>query len=226
MIQIAHRGLSEYFKDNSKQAFHEAIQNGFEMIELDIQLSKDKIIFVYHDTFIDKFLLKDLNFQDIVELDDDILLFKDFLDLVKSSNIKIYLDMKGPGDEICQILHDTLHEILEKNYICNHIYIGSFNIKHVEKLRHMSKDYNLGIITENRFPQEMIEWFINLYHVQFFSFHWTVLDDEISKYINERNIEIFTYTNKSNDILNFMREKHYIDGIVTNYKFDESPIIS
>ncbi|MAI14527.1 MAG: hypothetical protein CMM15_10945 [Rhodospirillaceae bacterium] len=220
MIQIAHRGLSEYFKDNSKEAFNGAIQNGFEMIELDIQLSKDGIIFVYHDTFIDKFLLNDLTFQQISNLDKDILSFADFLSLVvKRSNIKIYLDMKGPGDEICQILHDMLQETLEIEYIGSHIYIGSFNIKQVKKLRKLSKDYNLGIITENRFPKEMIEWFISSYDLQFFSFHWTVLDDEISEYIHQKNIQIFTYTNKANNILNFMREKKYIDGIVTNYKF-------
>lgn len=220
MIQIAHRGLSAYFKDNSQEAFNAAIQNGFEMIELDIQLSKDRIVFVYHDTFINQFLLKDLTFQHISKLDKQILSLEDFLSLVaKRSNIKIYLDIKGPGDDICQILHDMLQETLEIEYIGTHIYIGSFNIKQVEKLRKLSKDYNLGIITENRFPQEMIEWFIKSYDVQFFSFHWTVLDDEISKYIHEKNIQIFTYTNKANNILNFMREKKYIDGIVTNYKF-------
>lgn len=220
MIQIAHRGLSEYFKDNSKEAFNAAIQNGFKMIELDIQLSKDGIIFVYHDTFIDKFLLNDLTFQQISNLDKDILSFADFISLVvKRSNIKIYLDIKGPGDEICQTLHDILQATLEIEYIGSHIYIGSFNIKQVEKLRKLSKDYNLGIITENRFPKEIIEWFISSYHLQFFSFHWTVLDDEISEYIHQKNIQIFTYTNKANNILSFMREKKYIDGIVTNYKF-------
>ena len=131
MIQIAHRGLSQEMKDNSKEAFQEAIRRGFEMIELDIQLSKDNLIFIYHDTYIDRFLLKDLDFRDILKLDEDIMLFRDFLFFIKSYSIKIYLDMKGYGEKICDILPGILDECLEPSYIYEYIYIASFNIKQI-----------------------------------------------------------------------------------------------
>ena len=44
MIQIAHRGHSEYYKDNSIEAFIDSLDNNFEMIELDIILTKDNKI--------------------------------------------------------------------------------------------------------------------------------------------------------------------------------------
>lgn len=39
-LKIAHRGLSQGLKDNSKIAFEKAIEHNFDMIELDIQLCK------------------------------------------------------------------------------------------------------------------------------------------------------------------------------------------
>ena len=230
MIQIAHRGLSQHFKDNSKKAFEEAIHSGFEMIELDIQLSKDNVIFIYHDTFYDNFLLRDLDFEEIKKLDSDILSFQEFLVfMVAFPKIKIYVDMKGYGEEICKTLPNILDKHLDQKYIQENLYIASFNIKHIQILHECKKGYNLGIITENVFPKEIIDIFINSYHLGFFCFHWTVLDNDINTYIKQKQtqkqtttskpIEIFTYTNKSNNILNFMRQKPFLDGIVTNYKF-------
>lgn len=221
MIQIAHRGLSEDCIDNSKEAFEKAIQNGFDMIELDIQLSKDDIIFVYHDTFIQGFLLKNCTFQEILQMDKNILSLVDFFTMVKSFDIKIYLDLKGYGEDICDKLDFILKEILDKEYISKNVYIGSFNIKNIEKLHLMNEGYNLGVITENLFPTSIIQHMLQMYDIRFFSFHWTVLDDNISNYLKENGIEIFTYTNKSDNILKFIRQKKCIDGIVTNYMIQD-----
>ena len=42
MHLIAHRGYSDLYKENTIQAFYAAIENNFDIIELDIQLTKDK----------------------------------------------------------------------------------------------------------------------------------------------------------------------------------------
>ena len=47
MYKIAHRGYSDLHKDNTMQSFHAAIDNNFDIIELDIQLTKDNIIIVF-----------------------------------------------------------------------------------------------------------------------------------------------------------------------------------
>ena len=52
MLKIAHRGYSYKYKDNSIEAFIGAIEEGFDMIELDIQLCKDDEIIIFHDTMI------------------------------------------------------------------------------------------------------------------------------------------------------------------------------
>jgi glycerophosphoryl diester phosphodiesterase len=64
MISIAHRGFSHNFKDNSFEAFEQAIKSNFDMIELDIQLNKDNEIVVFHDIHLNFKLIKDMNYQE------------------------------------------------------------------------------------------------------------------------------------------------------------------
>ncbi|MDX2471842.1 MAG: glycerophosphodiester phosphodiesterase family protein, partial [SAR324 cluster bacterium] len=51
---IAHRGFSGSFPENTMASFEAAVTAGAEMLELDIQLSKDKKIFVFHDETLDR----------------------------------------------------------------------------------------------------------------------------------------------------------------------------
>ena len=55
MKLIAHRGLTnENIKENTLEAFINAIENNYDGIELDIRLTKDKKIVVLHDKLINR----------------------------------------------------------------------------------------------------------------------------------------------------------------------------
>ena len=49
MNLIAHRGFSSKAPENTFASFDMAIKNGFNIIELDVQLTKDKIPIIIHD---------------------------------------------------------------------------------------------------------------------------------------------------------------------------------
>jgi glycerophosphoryl diester phosphodiesterase len=212
MIQIAHRGYSNLCKDNSKEAFVCAMDANFDMIELDIQLSKDNVLFIYHDTFYESFLLKDLFFSEIYNLDNDILTLDQFFYLIDTTKVKVYLDIKGNDVKICQYLH----QFLEKKCISN-IYIASFNISVIEKLSELSSNYKLGIITENVYPMTFLHELCSQYNLHFFSFHWEVLTEKIIQELHDKQIIVYTYTCKDKNILSFI-QKFQVDGIVTNFK--------
>ena len=46
---IAHRGYSDLAPENTLPSFDLAIKKGFNIFELDIQLTKDKVPIVFHD---------------------------------------------------------------------------------------------------------------------------------------------------------------------------------
>lgn len=51
---IAHRGASAYFPENTLVSFEGAMKGGADMIELDVQLTRDGEVVVFHDETIDR----------------------------------------------------------------------------------------------------------------------------------------------------------------------------
>ena len=91
ILEIAHRGYSEFYKDNTIEAFIKAIYHKFDMIELDIQLTKDNKIIIYHDTFIkntnNSYFIIDLTYEEIKSINNKIPLLIDLFDiLIKNKN--------------------------------------------------------------------------------------------------------------------------------------------
>lgn len=65
---IAHRGNSSQFPENSYLAFWEAIQIGVDFLECDVQLSKDAVPVVIHDSTFHR-ITKNLSSHSVNELD-------------------------------------------------------------------------------------------------------------------------------------------------------------
>ena len=220
MLQIAHRGDSHFHEDNSRQAFMSAIDKKFDMIELDIQLSQDDIIFVYHDTMIHEKILETLTIQEIKALNPSIITLTEFFQLDNMLDFKIYLDIKGNTTRICPILDNFLENM--KNISREKIYLASFNLLIIHELSKNTKtnNYQCGIILENLFTIPMFRQLLQEYpSLSFICFHWTMLNQEMIDFLKkEYCLQIYTYTCKNDDLLHYMQQ-FKIDGIVTNYKF-------
>jgi glycerophosphoryl diester phosphodiesterase len=54
MLKIGHRGAKGHVAENTLASFQKAIDLGVDMIELDIQLSLDKVPMVIHDTTVER----------------------------------------------------------------------------------------------------------------------------------------------------------------------------
>ena len=104
IIEIAHRGNSELHKDNTIDSFISALDNDFDMIELDIQLCKSGEIIVYHNNYLDLELIKDLTFHQIINYNKTIIKIEDLFETVDINFNKIYLDLKGDEDLIEPLL--------------------------------------------------------------------------------------------------------------------------
>lgn len=73
-INIAHRGASGYAPENTMASFVKALDMGADMLELDVQMSKDGEIVVIHDTTVERTTngqgnVGDLTFQELRQLD-------------------------------------------------------------------------------------------------------------------------------------------------------------
>lgn len=123
-INIAHRGLHSADKtipENSMAAFDAAVKAGFG-IELDIQLSKDKQIVVFHDSSLDRvcgvhgrvdeFTYAELKTFKLCNTDEHIPLFTDFLKKV-DGRVPLVIELKNTRSN--KYLCKAAYEIL-KNY--------------------------------------------------------------------------------------------------------------
>ena len=73
MIVTAHRGYSGRYPENTMLAFQKAAEAGADEIELDVQLSKDGQVMVFHDETLERLTghkasLRDLDYRELKEL--------------------------------------------------------------------------------------------------------------------------------------------------------------
>lgn len=89
---IAHRGFSAAYPDNSREGFEGAIAAGADLIETDVRMSRDNILFLAHDGDID-------TFTDIVDLTAKELAAQSFVSLgellkMAKDRVGVLLDIK------------------------------------------------------------------------------------------------------------------------------------
>lgn len=210
MLKIAHRGYTKDHEDNSMNAFRDAILNGFDMIELDIQLDKEDNIIIFHDQYIDTTPVHSMTIQEIKSKYPNILLLSTFFDQFDYKKIMLYFDMKG-SERLAYILHEFL---VKHSIILDKIWFASFNILHLNILRN-SGSYKLGLISDNVYTTEILDHFIEKYELQFICFSWTLLHKETVEYLKTKQVSTFTYTLKDATFLHIIQE-FGIHGIVSD----------
>ena len=135
---IAHRGLyGDNIKENTIKAFDNAFNNGYEGIEFDVRLTKDKIPVILHDSFLSRVfgvrgLLRNYTYQEL--LDNKIEIHK-FEDVISRYNNKVMIIELKEKIDITKYIKDKR----------NLYYISSFNYDYISYLN-KSGYYKLGVI--------------------------------------------------------------------------------
>ena len=157
---IAHRGVFNNLNipENSIKSFKKALRLGYP-IELDVHLTKDNILVVFHDhnllrmTGINK-NIQDLTYDEIkniklLDTDEVIPKFSDVLDLI---NDKVLLDIEIKTTkrikDTCDILMNELNNY--KNYD-----LKSFNPKIVRYLKKNYPDTTVGYLIESKYDKRL-----------------------------------------------------------------------
>lgn len=108
---VAHRGGKGAGLENTKEAFINAIEKGYYGVECDIQPTKDNQLILWHDLTFKNYgyyerYIKDMNFDEIKDYvlskketdgftyTGKILLFSEFLQIIKNSHTKAFIELK------------------------------------------------------------------------------------------------------------------------------------
>ena len=151
-LVIAHRGFSSQAPENTLVAFRKAVELGCDMIELDIQFSKDKEVVVIHDDTLErttngKERLIDFTLADIKKLDagswvgpqfsgEKVPTLKEVLQQSKGK-IPVNIEIKHPKDgqyNIEELAEKAVKEVKDAGML-SQVNFFSFNPYSLQKVR-------------------------------------------------------------------------------------------
>lgn len=157
---IAHRGASGHAPEHTRAAFELALEMGAQMIELDVQLSADEALVVFHDADVSRTTngsgrVRDLTLEQLRALDagswfdarfagEKILTLEEVLELV-GKRAALNVEIKSPREE-GKILIPKLLAALERFGVMDSTLISSFDWWLLGDVRAASEAVRLGLL--------------------------------------------------------------------------------
>jgi len=147
---IAHRGGPKYAPENTLAAFRNAVTQGVDWLEFDVQMTKDGVLVVIHDDTVDRTTngtgaVRDLTLEQIRVLDagqgEKIPTFEEVLKLAKTSGVKILPETKS-AHLYTGLEEKMLQELEQENYLDQTV-IQSFEADSLNKLHHLNPQAKL-----------------------------------------------------------------------------------
>ena len=203
---IAHRGLTnDNIKENTLEAFKNAIKNKYNGIELDIRKTKDNIIVVLHDKYINRTSdgignINKLTYKETLKYNFGTKKYKSKIPTLKEvikniNNTNIFIELKESLDK------EELNNILKLNK-SNKYYIMSFNKEYIDNL--IGIKYNLGLINY------VFNSFIDYSKYNFILVLEDLFNKDIYDYFTKMNLEVIVYNIRNNISL---KNKELFDNI-------------
>lgn len=228
ILNIAHRGASGVAPENTISAFLRSVEAGADIIELDVQLSKDLQVIVIHDETIKKFTgidknVKGLEFDYLKKLDfgswfspefkgEKIPSLQEAFEKI-GKKIKYNIEIKK-GEKIYPGITKSVINLVNKFDILENVLISSFDLEVIKKLRELNKEITAGIIFEKN------EWNYYLKIAQKLDCQFIVpekgliTESNVSK-ARDMGISVYPYvSDEEEEILKLIQTG--VDGIITN----------
>lgn len=229
-LNIAHRGFSACYPENTMMAFKKAVDAGCSGIETDIHMTKDGVIVICHDETLDRTtdgngFIKDYTYNQIREFDAGVKFGKKFkgqkvpsldelLNYVKDKNLFINLELKNDIVHYDNLEKKTIDKIYEYK-LQNNVILSSFNHYSMVKV----KEYDNSIKTGLLYAATLYKGGAYARNVGAYALHPffpSVMQKEVVTEIKKEGIMINAYTvNKEEDMKKLIQLG--IDGIITNY---------
>ena len=201
MWLIAHRGLvKEKIKENTLEAFNEALNSPkYVGVELDIRTSKDNEFVVYHDLLFKGKMVKNTLYKELKK--ENVPRLIDVLKL--KTNKIIMIEIKDFDIDVKKMAK------LLNSYNNRKLYISSFSNKVLFSLKPLLNNIKIGSLNYviNSLEDYKIFDFICIINY--------LLTDDLIKYFENNNIEIFGYGIKNIKKLKYQNIYYIVDDKIT-----------
>lgn len=211
MLKIGHRGAKGHLPENTLVSFQKAIDLGVDMIELDVQLSLDKVPMVIHDETVDRTtsrvgLVTDFSAKELQKL--GVPTLKDVFELVHNQ-CEINVEIKA-----FSATQSVLDLINKNTFARNKILVSSFDWNALQEVRFHNEDIRIGVLTETDLDLALaFAKFIKAYSIHPY---YHMLTTENIRKIKEKGFKIFSWTINEPEDITFVTSLN-VDGIITDF---------
>lgn len=220
----AHRGASKDYPENTMAAFLGAFEQGADWIELDVQMSRDKQVFVMHDmnfrrtTGVNAYAYE-LDYEEIAELDagsffhpdfagERIPLLSDVIDLAKEKGIRLNIELKY--DPHTEGLEEAVAALIEDMNFVSGCVVTSQNYRCLEAIRAANKDIRTVYVMSVAYGS-----FDSLEAADDFSLESTFISKNLVRRMHQSGHEVYAWTVNSQRQMERMLDLG-VDNLITD----------
>ncbi len=221
----AHRGSSSTAPENTKSSILRAIQDGAGFAEIDVQMSADGVVVVYHDETLKKLgnptAIDKLNYSDIINSDagqwfdhvytgERVPTLEEIL-IIAQNKIKLNIELKmyNPKSK----LPDKVVILLENNGFVNSSIVTSFDRKAIERIKKKNPNIKTGLIVKSQ--KQVNQTFLNS-DINIISVKSSAVNSSFMKKTAKYNKEVHVWTVNDEKEMNRMLNVG-VASIITDY---------
>lgn len=225
---IGHRGASAVAPENTLAAFREAVNQGCNMVELDVHLSKDDHIIVCHDQTIDRTTngegrIRDMTLQELQSYDAGGWFDESFKgerlptldEVIELLPAEVWINVEAKNFYEGR-LAEKLVELLHRTNRLSTVVVSSFHHKELVRLKESEPEILIGLLYGRDLYNHVS--YARTLPVPVFSLHpyYKEIPQADIKEARENGIEVYPYTiNDAAEMTSLINEG--VSGIITDY---------
>ncbi len=228
MLKIAHRGVSGLAPENTRAAFKKAIDCGMDMIELDLQMSKDGHFVICHDFNLERIagvdaLVSELKLSELKDLDigswydetffkERMMTLEEVIKLTKNK-IKLNLEYKIPIPNYKETVA-RLIDLLVKFGVEEEVLISSFNHNVIKYLKKYKLNLETAILSY-ALAVNPVNLLVDA-KADVFNAHYLLANQQLVNQIQTAGYKINIWTVNQPKLIEKFKS-FGVDGIMTDY---------
>ncbi|MDR2879491.1 MAG: glycerophosphodiester phosphodiesterase [Fusobacteriales bacterium] len=217
MKKIGHRGVRGIKPENTLESIAEAVNLKFDMVEIDVQMTKDGEIIVFHDYNLKRLFnsnkkISELTYEELLTITDKIPLLKEVIKNIKDKNTELNIEIK----ELFQkngIIEELIY-LLERYSFKEKVLISSFDHVILKEIKKRDETLKTAVLVASR-PADPIS-VIKAAEADGYNSLYYFMDKEIISECHKYGYFVNIWT------VNTKAEAEYyknmgVDGIISDY---------
>lgn len=228
MLKIAHRGAKGYAVENTLVAFQKALDMGADGIELDVLVSSDGHLVVFHDEALDRLtngtgLVSELTLTEIQSFrileagtqkasDLRIPTLAEVLDVVDGQCLlNIELKIFDAADKVAALIENY---VSQTNWTYDNFIVSSFDWNALQQIAFVNEQIPIGVLTETNLDLAIA--FAKFIRAKAIHPHFHLLDEINTQKIQDKGFLVFPWT--INHLEDIQKIKNFnVNGIITDF---------